>query len=243
MNILEKLDPQSRSLITSIGQLAQRLKMKAYLVGGPVRDLLLGHPGIDLDIVVEGNAMRLADEFSEKTLNSMVVKYPAFKTATVSLADGRMIDFASARKEKYARPGAFPAVVSATLKEDLARRDFTINAIAIAINPLEWGAMIDPFKGAADLKAKKIRVLHAKSFNDDPTRILRAVRFKERFGFKIELGTLQLLKEAIKDSVFDTIKPQRYAKEYNKILKEPNPDAGLKCLKSWRILKEDVYAN
>ena len=139
----------------------------------------------------------------------------------MQLPDGRLVDFATARKETYARGGAFPAVKPSGIKDDLFRRDFTINAMAIAINPETWGKLIDPFEGQADLSSRRIRVLHEKSFLDDPTRILRAARFKARLGFSMEAKTLKLLKSAIKIKVLDTIKPQRYLKDFNKILKEP----------------------
>ena len=207
--------------------------MKAYLVGGPVRDFMLKCPNTDLDITVEGNAMRLADSFADLYPGAQVVRYPAFKTATVRLPDGSLVDFATAREETYVRGGAFPAVKPSGIKEDLFRRDFTVNAMAIAINPKIWGKLIDPFDGMVDLRSKKIRILHKKSFLDDPTRILRAARFKARLGFKIEAQTLKLLKSAIKIKVLDTIKPQRYLKDFNKVLKESKSAEAIKCLKSW----------
>ena len=182
--------------------------------------------------------MRLADSFAAVHRGAQVTRYPAFKTATVHLPDGTLVDFATARKETYVRGGAFPAVKPSSIKHDLFRRDFTINAMAIAINPEIWGKVIDPFGGMADLRLKKIRVLHEKSFLDDPTRILRAARFKARLGFRMEAKTLKLLKSAIKIKVLDTIKPQRYLKDFNKILKEPKSHEAVKCLKSWNAYKE-----
>jgi tRNA nucleotidyltransferase (CCA-adding enzyme) len=212
--------------------------MKAYLVGGPVRDLMLKQPNIDLDITVEGNGIRLAESFAGLHQGARVTRYPAFKTATVHLPDGSMIDFATARKEVYARKGAYPTVQSSGIKDDLLRRDFTINAMAIAINPDAWGRLVDPFKGKTDLLSKRLRVLHEKSFLDDPTRILRLARFKARFGLKVEAKTLKLLKSAIKIKVLDTIKPQRYLKDFNKVLKGPKSLEAVKCLKSWDAYKD-----
>jgi len=194
---------------------------------------MLKLPNIDLDIMVEGNAIRLAETFADLNLGAKVTTYPAFKTATVRLADGTQIDFATARQETYVRGGAFPAVKPSGIKDDLYRRDFTINAMAIAINPKTWGKVIDPFKGAVDLKNKRIQILHHKSFLDDPTRILRAARFKARFGFSVEAKTLKLLKLAIKIKVLDTIKPQRYLKDFEKINKEPKALEAIKILKLW----------
>ena len=232
-NILSQLDHESLTIVRSIGALAHKQGVVAYLVGGPVRDLLLKCPNIDLDITVEGNGIRLADAFASLHQGSKVTRYLAFKTATVQLADGRLVDFATARKETYARGGVFPKVQPSTIKEDLHRRDFTINAMAIAIGPDTGGKLVDPYKGMVDLRSKRIRVLHDKSFVDDPTRILRAARFKARLGFKIEAKTLRLLRSAIKIKVLDTIKPQRYLKDFNKILKEPKSLESIKCLKSW----------
>lgn len=237
MNIFSGLDAQSIAINVVIGQMAQDHQMKAYLVGGPVRDLLLKRPNLDLDISVDGNGMVLAKMFALAS-RAKVVCYPAFKTATVTLPEGRLVDFVTARKETYARPGAFPAVVPSHIKNDLFRRDFTINAIAVAINPRTWGKVIDPFGGTQDVKNKKVRVLHDRSFYDDPTRILRAARFKERFHFSLEQHTLKLLKEALRNEALDAIKPQRYKKEYSKILKEKNPQPALKCLEMWGALKE-----
>ena len=238
MNLLSRLNPQSFVLVGTIGLLAQDHDVKAYLVGGPVRDLMLKLPNIDLDITVEGNAIRLADSLAFLYPGAKVTRYPAFKTATVQLPDGGQLDFATARQETYARGGAFPAVRPSTIRDDLFRRDFTINAMAIAINPKVWGKLIDPFGGRKDLLAKRIRILHAKSFLDDPTRILRAARFKARLKFAIEAKTLRSLRYAIKIKVLDTIKPQRYLKDFNKVLKEPRSLDAVKYLRSWNAYKE-----
>ena len=248
-NLLSSLNPKSLSLVRSVGVLAQEQGMAAYLVGGSVRDLMLKIPNIDLDITVEashkpfgyqgtGNfGMRLAESLARLHRGSQLTRYPAFKTATVLLPDGSLVDFATARQETYVRGGAFPAVKPSNIKEDLLRRDFTINAMAIAINPDVWGKLVDPFKGKADLSAKRLRVLHEKSFLDDPTRILRAARFKARLGLKMEAKTLRSLKSAVKIKVLDTIKPQRYLKDFNKVLKEANSKEAVKCLKSWNAYK------
>jgi len=239
LNFLSRLNPKSLSIVRSIGVLAQAQGVEAYLVGGPVRDLMLKHPNIDLDITAEGNGIRLADSFAAQHHGAKVTRYPAFKTATVHLSDGTLVDFATARSESYVRGGAFPAVKPSGIKDDLFRRDFTINAMAITINPKTEGELVDPFKGEVDLKEKKIRILHEKSFLDDPTRILRAARFSARFGFKMETKTLKLLKLAIKNKVLDTIKPQRYLKDFNKILKEPKSLDAIKCLKTWDAYKQE----
>jgi tRNA nucleotidyltransferase (CCA-adding enzyme) len=236
-NLLSRLNPEALGLVRSIGQLAKNQGVVAYLVGGPVRDLLLREPNVDLDIAVEGNAARLAESFARLRPNARMTRYPAFKTATVHLSDGNLVDFATAREEVYARAGAYPAVKPSGIKEDLLRRDFTINAMAIAINPDTWGKLIDPFGGRADLLCLRLRVLHEKSFLDDPTRILRAARFKARLGLRVENKTLKLLKSAVKNKLLDTIKSQRYLKDFNKILKEPNSKEAISCLKAWNAYK------
>ena len=228
-------------LVRSIGELAQAKGAAAYLVGGPVRDLMLEIPGLDLDITVEGNGIRVAEAWAKQHPGASLKRYPAFMTASVVLPGGRLVDFATTRKEYYVRRGAYPSVKPSGIEEDLLRRDFTINAMAIAINPDSWGKVIDPFGGQADLKSRTLRVLHEKSFLDDATRILRAARFKARLGLKIEAKTLDLLKAAIKIKVLDTIKPQRYLKDFNKILKEPNSKEAVKCIKLWDAYK--VYAD
>jgi tRNA nucleotidyltransferase (CCA-adding enzyme) len=240
-NLLSHLNPQTQAQLRSIGLLSQAHGMKAYLVGGPVRDLMLrgkSSVSIDLDITVEGNGLRLADSFAELHPGSQLTRYPAFKTATVQLLDGAQIDFATSRKETYARRGAYPAVKPSGIKDDLRRRDFTINAMALSINPDAWGELVDPLKGREDLAKKKIRIIHAKSFQDDATRILRAARFMARLGFTMEAQTLKSLKAALKIKVLDTIKPQRYLKDFNKILKEPKAQVAIKYLREWGAYKE-----
>jgi len=237
-NLLSNLNPSSAALVRSIGVLARDQGVAAYLVGGPVRDLMLGRPNADLDITVEGNGLRLAEGFAALHRGAKLTRYPAFKTASVHLTDGTLVDFASSRKETYKRGGAFPEVKASTIKDDLLRRDFTFNAMALAINPDTWGKLIDPYGGQADLRGKKICVLHEKSFLDDPTRILRAARFKARLGFKIEVQTLKLIKSAVKIKVLDTIKPQRYLKDFNKVLKEAEFKEAIRILRSW-----DAYSD
>ncbi len=236
-NLLHHLKPDLKDIVHLIGEIAQQKGMKAYLVGGPVRDLFLGMDTIDLDIAIEGNAIELADAFAAKFLGK-VTRYPAFKTATV-YNPGAIVDFATARKETYSKGGAYPAVSPSNIQDDLLRRDFTINAMAIGLNPKFFGKLVDPFKGQADLKAKKIRILHDQSFVDDPTRILRAARFMARLNFKMEAKTLKTLKSALKIKVLDTIKPQRYLKDFNKILKEPNSLMAIKILRNWKAEKQE----
>jgi len=178
---LNQLKPGASKIVRDVGALSQDLGLRAFVAGGCVRDLILGRNVEDLDIVVQGNAVLVATRFVSIYKGKIVV-YHQFSTATVTLLDGRAVDFASVRKEVYPYPGALPVVSQGSLEEDIFRRDFTINAMAIAIDPKHFGSLLDHYGGLNDLKRKSIRVLHDKSFIDDPTRILRAVRFEERFG-------------------------------------------------------------
>ena len=209
-------------LITIIGRLADQRGVVAYVVGGCVRDIILGREILDLDIVVEGDALTLAKTVGQNE-KAILRRYPQFKTASLQFADGLRVDFATARKEIYSVSGALPVVSPGTISDDLFRRDFTINAIAVRINRERLGQCVDPYGGLNDIKKKKIRVLQEQSFVDDPTRILRAIRFEQRFHFSVERKTLQLLEAALQANVAKNVKPPRYFNEFRKILKEPNP--------------------
>ncbi len=212
-------------IVKIVGIIADELKIPAYIVGGPVRDKLLGIKNIDRDFVVEGDGIKFA-QILNKTFKGKLTTYKAFGTATIDIK-GKRIDIVSARKESYEYPAAYPAVEPGTIKDDLFRRDFTINAMAIAINKRNSGKLVDFYGGREDLKKGIIRVLHDKSFMDDPTRIFRAVRFSVRFGFKIEPGTKNLIKEAISDGFLGEVNAGRIRKEIELFLKEKNPK---KCL-------------
>lgn len=218
--------------LKEIGQKADQKKFTAFVVGGFVRDVILKRKNFDLDVVVEGNAVSLAEEFSQEHGASLVV-YKQFMTATVILPEGLRVDFTTARKEVYPYSGALPAVTPGSIHDDLFRRDFTINAMAISINFRTFGQLRDDFGGAQDLKNKKIRVLHPKSFGDDPTRILRAVRFEQRSHFRIEKNSLDMLKLALKNDAVSLVKPPRYFEEFKKILGEEHPQKSLKRL--WKL--------
>ncbi len=218
---LKILDKNLLTLIHRIGQCADQENISAYLVGGIVRDSLLKRKSFDIDIVVERESLHLAKIVSNRLKTELTV-HDQFKTATMYYQNLR-IDFARSRREAYPHPGSLPVVSEGGLVEDLQRRDFTINAIAMCVNADNLGEIIDPFLGAADLKKGLVRILHDQSFKDDATRILRAVRLEQRFDFKIETETLKFLKLALKDSYDGFIKPQRYFNEFKKILKEKDP--------------------
>ena len=165
----------------------------AYLVGGAVRDLLLGARSVDLDVAIEGDAVAVAQEVAGR-LGGEARGHDRFGTATVRAGD-LSVDLAGTRSETYERPGALPAVTPAGLDADLGRRDFTVNAMAIALGGGAAGELIDPYGGGRDLEGKIVRVLHDRSFVDDPTRLLRAVRYEARLGFAIDPETERLARD------------------------------------------------
>lgn len=197
-----------------------------YLVGGAVRDLLLGQARGDIDLVVVGDAAELA-----ASLGADAIEHERFSTAKVQL-DGHEIDIARARAETYPHPGALPVVEPATdLEADLARRDFTINAMAI---PLQGAAeLIDPHGGQADLEAGLLRVLHSRSFEDDPTRALRAARYAARFGFEPDPGTLELLRTVD----LSTVSADRRNADLLRLAAEPNAARGFELLSEWGLVR------
>jgi len=195
IDIAKKFPKEFFNIIKTVGETADRSGVRVYIVGGPVRDILLKVPNYDLDFVVEGDGIKFADTLN-KRLKGELRLHRAFKTATILYGDIR-IDMVTARSETYERPASYPDVVPGTIKEDLFRRDFTINAMAVCLNKKNFGKLVDFFGGLKDLKKGVIRIMHDKSFIDDPTRIFRAVRFSTRFRFKIETKTKRLMKKAI----------------------------------------------
>ena len=189
-----------------------------YVVGGAVRDALLGHPSYDLDLVVEGDVPSFARRLADR-LGGRVQTHDAFGTAEVEY-DGGEIDLATARTESYRAPAALPDVSFATLEEDLARRDFTINAIAASLCKDDFGRLIDPHHGRADLAAGTIRVLHPESFLDDPTRIFRAVRYENRLGFRMDEETEILARTALEQSLAAHLSGERLREELEALLDE-----------------------
>lgn len=218
----EKLPVPVLDLLVLAGKTAERLGMKAFVVGGFVRDLFLRHGNLDIDLVVEGEGIPFAEELG-RLLSARVHPHPKFGTAVVVLPDGFKIDVATARVEYYSEPAALPSVESSSLKQDLFRRDFTINTLAVSLEPARFGEMIDFFGARQDLKERHLRVLHALSFVDDPTRILRALRFESRFGFTIARHTIHLIKNALRlDLVGKLLKPRLFG-ELELILEEKDP--------------------
>ncbi|HEX6713327.1 MAG TPA: hypothetical protein VF066_08075 [Thermoleophilaceae bacterium] len=194
----------------------------AWLVGGAVRDLMLGAASVDLDVAIEGDARSVARELAAR-LGGEAVEHERFGTATVRAGE-LAVDLASTRRETYAQPGALPDVEAASLDADLARRDFTINAIAAS---LPSGEVRDPHGGRADLDAGVMRVLHPGSFVDDPTRLLRAVRYESRFGFRMDPETERLAREAIAAGAPSTVSAARVRDELLDMLEEPQVAASV----------------
>lgn len=219
---LNNLPQDILRLFRQIGKIAQENNYRVFVVGGVIRDLYLGRENFDFDIVVEGDGIALAKKLAEK-FKAKLVDHEKFCTAVLFMPNGIKIDITTARKETYENPGALPKVTPGSMEDDLSRRDFSINAMAASLNPEDFGELIDFFDGLNDLKKKEIRALHDLSFIDDPTRILRAIRFEQRFNFKVEEHSLKLIKEALKRRAFETIKPSRIWRELILILYEKSP--------------------
>lgn len=202
------------------------LDLPVWLVGGPVRDAILGRPVNDLDFLVEGRVEEIAAAVARR-LGGSVRTHPEFLTAKVLHPSGRMIDFTTARAESYPRPGALPVVRPSSVRDDLLRRDFTINAIAYALGE---STFIDPAGGISDLDRRHIRILHDTSFIDDPTRIFRAIRCAVRLQFEVEPETHERMHEALRHDALTTISPQRVWREVALCLREPDPAVTLAAL-------------
>ena len=240
---LNKLLPDIYRLLLEVGQEADIQGVPAFLVGGMVRDLILGRQSRDVDIVVEGNgiqfAMQLGDRWRDRHVK--VLAHKKFGTAVIEFSNGFRMDVVTARRESYARPGALPDVVPGLIADDLFRRDFTINAIAVVLNKADFGLIHDDFDGCEDIRKKLVRVMHYRSFIDDPTRILRAVRYEKRFGFKFEPRTLSIFKESLEENAFRAITSVRYFGEFKRILQEDDPCQVLRRLSSLDGLRFFVY--
>ncbi len=244
--IQQVLGENAAQLILAVGELAQTRGQEVYMVGGCVRDLLLRRRNLDIDFVVEGDAIRFAEAVAA-TYGGDTSSFRPFGTAKWSPDDStharlglkhndtpEHIDFASARNEFYEHPTALPTVYSGSIKLDLQRRDFTINALAVQISP-GFGRILDYYGGLRDLEAMHLRVLHSLSFIDDPTRILRAVRFEQRLKFEIEPRTEALIPPAL--AMLGRITGERVRNELNLLLNEPLPEEGFLSLAKRGALK------
>ena len=219
--------------IRRLATIAARHGGRVWLVGGPLRDLLLGRRLTDLDLAIDGAVQRIARAVAREFAGA-VRWHPRFSTATVSFPGGHL-DLAATRTETYAAPGALPRVARGSIEEDLARRDFSVNAMALEILPRGHGDLIDPFDARADLRSGTLRVLHEGSFADDPTRAFRAARFAVRFGFRVERATLAWMRASIARGEPSMLSGERVAAEIRRALNEPRPGAVFGLLARWKL--------
>jgi tRNA nucleotidyltransferase (CCA-adding enzyme) len=232
----ERLPRKVIEILKQFGHVADMLGYNAYLVGGLIRDVLLKRENLDVDIVVEEDGIKFAHEFAEH-YGGRVRSHRKFGTAVVIFPDGFKVDVATARMEYYESPGAPPVVETSSLKLDLYRRDFTINTLAVRLNRRHYGTLIDYFGGQKDVKEKILRVLHNLSFVEDPTRVFRAIRFEQRFGFKIGKLTLALMKNAVKTNCLKDLASRRLFLELSLILKEENPVKAIERMNEFDLLQ------
>jgi tRNA nucleotidyltransferase (CCA-adding enzyme) len=215
------------------------MRLPIYMVGGVVRDVLLERPNYDIDLVVEGNGIAFARALAEK-LGGRVREHKEFLTAVVIYPDKdgleARIDVATARLEYYEYPAALPTVELSSIKMDLFRRDFTINAMAIRLNKASFGQLVDFFGGQRDMKERTIRVLHTLSFVEDPTRILRAIRFEQRYGFKLSPATERLVKGVVDHKFMEKLSGARLFHELKLVFDDKNPVACLARMEHFDLL-------
>jgi tRNA nucleotidyltransferase (CCA-adding enzyme) len=242
--LCERLPGWLFEVLKRAGAVAERMGVKLYLVGGVVRDLLLRRENLDIDIVVEGgDGIEFAREFAgeyakehEGKKGLHVRAHSRFKTAVVVFPDGFKIDVATARLEYYEKPGSLPTIEQSSLKLDLYRRDFIINTLAISLNPSVFGRLIDFFGAQRDLKDGRIRILHNLSFVEDPTRVIRAVRFSEKFGFKIDKHTVKLIKSVAQSGLIGNVSGARLFDELKHLFAEEAPVRALARLQEFGVL-------
>lgn len=234
--IEERVPKYMQGILHMLGKSADEMQLPAHAVGGFVRDLILGAPSEDVDVVVEGDAPKLARKANE-ILGGKLVENKDFGTASISMPRYRL-DFSTARQEFYAQPASLPEVERASLKKDLFRRDFTINTLAFQLNHARFGQLYDYYKGIKDLESKTLRVLYSLSFVEDPLRIFRAVRFAVRLGFEIEPESKTLIKNALRSKVLNKVSKDRLGKELNLVFREKRVMPVVKELANLGVLAE-----
>ena len=236
----DRLPESIQRLLQNAGKVADQSGVSVYVVGGFVRDLWLGNPNLDIDIVVEGDGIRFAKKLAQE-LHAQTKFHERFGTASLSLPPQSefpiemTLDIATARTEYYEYPTALPTVERSSIKKDLYRRDFTINALAIRLNK-NPGELLDFFGGQRDLKNKVIRVLHSLSFVEDPTRVFRAIRFEQRFGFSISKETHNFIRHAVEMELFHRVSGHRLGDELIHMLSELKPEKGFRRLQECELL-------
>ena len=230
------LPPEKRSLLSGIADRSAALGFPCYLVGGFVRDLLLRRPVHDLDVIVEGDAIQLGRALLKEFGGTLTPHAPFYTAIWQPPALDDTIDLITARSESYSAPGALPTVWPSSIEDDLRRRDFTLSAMAVRVDGEHLGEVLDPLNGRDDLERGILRALHPRSFIDDPTRILRAIRYEGRYGFQIESGTLALINaEAL--TVLSTLSGERLRHELDLILAEENTASMLARADELNVLK------
>lgn len=233
--LISRLPPRAREVVSQTQRLAGDARL--YLVGGTVRDLLIGAGSKDIDLVVEGDqAERLAGRL-QQNLGGTLAAHVDFGTSTLALEDGPTIDIATAREEVYAHPGALPEVSPSSLRQDLARRDFTVNAIALRLQP-EPQELIDPYGGRRDLVRKQLRILHPLSFVEDPTRLLRGARLAGRLAFDFAADTANKARAALEEGVTERVSRSRLRAELELTLSEQRVAPAIELLESLGALRQ-----
>ncbi len=232
----QNLPPNIWDKLKKIGEVSEELSMEGYLVGGTVRDLLLSNPSSDIDVVIEGNGIKVGEKIA-KLYNAKFKTHLKFLTGKLYFNDGTTIDIATARKERYGTPASLPDVEASLIYHDLGRRDFTINAMVISLNPKSFGKLKDLFNGLQDLRSKTIKVLHSLSFIEDPTRAFRAVRLCEKLKFKLSSVTEKLIKIAINQGAFENLSGNRLWEEFSYILELPEPYSSMEKLEGLGLIK------
>lgn len=234
--LAERIPPQVRESLKQVGAIADEYGYPAYLVGGIVRDLFLRVANPDVDIVVEGDGITFAGRLVER-LGGRMRTHQKFGTAVVVLPDGLKLDIATARLEYYESPAALPTVELSSIKKDLYRRDFTINTLAVRLNRSHYGELIDFFGGMRDIKERTIRILHNLSFVEDPTRVFRAIRFEQRFGFQISKHTQNMIRTAVSMRLFTRLSGERVYDELVHMFSELDPLKVLRRMQEFDVLK------
>ncbi|HWR72169.1 MAG TPA: CBS domain-containing protein [Nitrospirota bacterium] len=234
--IEERLPAAVREALKEVGRIADASGTPVYLVGGIVRDLFLRVANDDIDIVVEGDGITFAGMLVKEKAGRMKT-HQKFGTAVVLLPEGLKLDIATARLEYYESPAALPTIELSSIKKDLYRRDFTINTLAVRLNTKHFGELIDFFGGVRDIKEKAIRILHNLSFVEDPTRVYRAIRFEQRFGFHISKHTLNLIKTSVSMRLFDKLSGERVMGELMPMFGESDPGRVVKRMNELGLLK------
>jgi len=234
--LLNRMPARPLHLLRQIGRLADERGVSVYLVGGVVRDLLLKRENWDLDLAVEGDGIGFARLVANRYGAGLAV-FERFATARLAFPDGLKMDIATTRQESYAQPALLPTVQPASIEEDLSRRDFTINAIAVQLNSDQFGRVLDPYGGQRDLRARIICVLHAGSFQDDPTRIFRAIRFEQRFGFRLERATVGLLVQAASRDLIQGLSGPRLWNEILLLFAERDPVRAIARMGQLKLLR------